>query len=75
MIPITALTALAAYIVSAAAHGGITSMSIGSTTYPGWAPFNPPAGQVSAERPYSSYNPILDPLDPTLRELCLVVLP
>jgi len=41
-------------------------MSVGSTTYTGWSPYIPAAGQVSAERPYSSYNPSLDPVDPTM---------
>ncbi|QRV94464.1 glycoside hydrolase family 61 protein [Ceratobasidium sp. AG-Ba] len=31
-----------------------------------WQPYNSPTGQVTAERPYSSFNPILDPVDPTM---------
>ncbi|KAI0076808.1 hypothetical protein K474DRAFT_1691167 [Panus rudis PR-1116 ss-1] len=52
--------------ISIAAHGGVTSWSVGSTTYPGWQPYLSPAGQDTAGRPYSSYNPILDPVDPTM---------
>ena len=71
MIQITALATLAAYVASVAAHGGVIGLAIGSTTYPGWAPFNTPAGQSSAERPYSSFNPITVATDATLREFNL----
>lgn len=66
MLSNTKLLGLAACISTVLAHGGVTSMSIGSTTYQGWQPYLPAAGQVTAERPYSSYNPILNPTDPTM---------
>ncbi|CAE7189188.1 unnamed protein product [Rhizoctonia solani] len=47
-------------------HGGVTSIAIGGTTYQGWQPFISAANQVTAGRPYSSYDPILDPVGPTL---------
>ena len=73
-------------VAAIAAHGGVTSWTVGSTTYPGWQPYltrkSPPipqsprvvvadlciaaAGQDTAGRPYSSYNPILDAVDPTM---------
>ncbi|KAG9020649.1 hypothetical protein FS837_007992, partial [Tulasnella sp. UAMH 9824] len=63
-----ALTALAAFLVSGAqAHGGVTSWSIGSTTYPGWQPYLPASQQsVTAGRPYTSYDPILNPTASTI---------
>ncbi|KAJ7581555.1 glycosyl hydrolase family 61-domain-containing protein [Mycena floridula] len=51
---------------SVLAHGGVLSVGIGSTVYPGWSPYNTPTGQTSIMRPWSSYNPILSPTDPTL---------
>ncbi|KAG8927997.1 hypothetical protein FRC03_011124 [Tulasnella sp. 419] len=57
---------VATQFASVLAHGGVTSFSIGSTTYPGWQPFNSPSGQVTAGRPYTSFNPILNPSDSTL---------
>lgn len=66
MLALSVLTAVASLITTASAHGGVISMSVGSTKYTGWAPFNTPAGQVSAERPYSSFNPITNPSDATM---------
>ncbi|KAG8954360.1 hypothetical protein FRC04_011686 [Tulasnella sp. 424] len=68
MIALSALTALAAFLVTGAqAHGGVTSWSIGSTTYPGWQPYLPAAQQsVTAGRPYTSYDPILNPTAATI---------
>ncbi|KAG8857647.1 hypothetical protein FRB96_005665 [Tulasnella sp. 330] len=60
------LVSLAAYIVTTAAHGGVIGLGIGSVNYTGWQPFNTPVGQISAERPYSSFNPITNAVDPTL---------
>ncbi|KAJ3488323.1 hypothetical protein NLI96_g2910 [Meripilus lineatus] len=53
-------------IAIVSAHGGVTSWTVGSTTYPGWQPYNSAAGQVTPGRPYSSYNPILNAVDPTI---------
>ena len=69
-----------------AAHGGVTSWTVGSTTYPGWQPYLsrtflssiptystphschlPSAvGQDTVGRPYSSYDPILNAVSPTM---------
>ncbi|KAH7339990.1 glycosyl hydrolase family 61-domain-containing protein [Rhizoctonia solani] len=48
------------------AHGGVTSIAIGGTTYQGWQPFLGPANQVTSGRPYSSYDPILNPVASTM---------
>ncbi|CAE6433770.1 unnamed protein product [Rhizoctonia solani] len=48
------------------AHGGVTSIAIGGTTYQGWQPFLGPSTQVTAGRPYSSYDPILNPVAATM---------
>ncbi|KAJ7780070.1 glycosyl hydrolase family 61-domain-containing protein [Mycena maculata] len=62
---LSALIALAS-LPKAFAHGGVLSYNIGGTTYQGWSPYNTPAGQTGIERPWSSYNPILSPTDPTI---------
>ncbi|KAJ7147688.1 glycosyl hydrolase family 61-domain-containing protein, partial [Mycena crocata] len=62
---LSALLALAA-LPQALAHGGVLSYNIGGTTYPGWSPYNTPVGQTSIQRPWSTYNPILSPTDPTI---------
>ncbi|KAG8892463.1 hypothetical protein FRC01_014156, partial [Tulasnella sp. 417] len=63
MIALSALTTLAAFLVTGAqAHGGVTSWTVGSTTYPGWQPYLPASQQsATAGRPYSSFDPILNP--------------
>jgi len=58
--------AILSYASSAAAHGGVTSWSVGSTTYQGWQPFLAPTGQSTVGRPYSSYDPILNPTAATI---------
>ncbi|KIY62202.1 lytic polysaccharide monooxygenase [Cylindrobasidium torrendii FP15055 ss-10] len=50
----------------ALAHGGVSGYDIGGKNYTGFAPFNSPDGQSTIERPYSSYDPILDATDPTI---------
>jgi len=50
---------------SVVAHGGVTSYKVGSTTYPGWSPYNPPP-QTTVERPYTTYDPILNAVATTL---------
>ncbi|KAG8938274.1 hypothetical protein FRC03_007442 [Tulasnella sp. 419] len=57
---------VATQFASVLAHGGVTSWSVGSTTYPGWQPYNSPTGQTSVGRPYSSFDPILNPSDAKL---------
>ncbi|KAJ7114035.1 glycoside hydrolase family 61 protein D [Mycena epipterygia] len=62
---LASLIALAA-LPKALAHGGVLSYNIGGTIYQGWSPYNTPTGQTGIERPWSSYNPILSPTDPTI---------
>ncbi|KIK62736.1 carbohydrate-binding module family 1 protein [Collybiopsis luxurians FD-317 M1] len=50
----------------AMAHGGVLSISIGSTWYNGWVPYNTPTGQTSIIRPWATYDPILSATDPTI---------
>ncbi|KAL0951995.1 hypothetical protein HGRIS_008649 [Hohenbuehelia grisea] len=58
------LAVLSSFLLSqVAAHGGVTSYTIGGTTFAGWQPYNDPSSQSSIERPYSSYDPILSPTD------------
>lgn len=67
MFAFTTLVALAsAALPRVAAHGGVLSYAIAGEWYWGWAPYDSPVGQTSIERPWSSYNPITDPTDPTL---------
>ncbi|KAF8602543.1 hypothetical protein BDV93DRAFT_494528 [Ceratobasidium sp. AG-I] len=61
-----AVSTLLSSVAYVSAHGGVTSFVIGGTTYQGWQPFLSATGQVTAGRPYTSYNPILDPVDATL---------
>ncbi|KAH8099847.1 cellulose-growth-specific protein [Cristinia sonorae] len=65
---LTAISALVVLskVISIAAHGGVTSWTVGGTTYPGWQPYMAPAGQKTAGRPYSSYDPILNPVAASL---------
>ncbi|KAJ7036621.1 glycosyl hydrolase family 61-domain-containing protein [Mycena alexandri] len=62
---LSGLIVLAA-VPKALAHGGVLSYNIGGQIYQGWQPYNTPVGQTGIERPWSTYNPILDPTDPTL---------
>ncbi|KAJ7483444.1 glycosyl hydrolase family 61-domain-containing protein [Mycena latifolia] len=62
---LSALIALTA-LPKALAHGGVLSYNIGGTVYQGWSPYNTPTGQTGIERPWSTYNPILSPTDPTI---------
>ncbi|KAJ6504504.1 glycosyl hydrolase family 61-domain-containing protein [Mycena vulgaris] len=62
---LSTLLALAA-LPKVLAHGGVLSYNIGGTVYQGWNPYNSPTGQTGIERPWSTYNPILSPTDPTI---------
>ncbi|KAJ6580771.1 glycosyl hydrolase family 61-domain-containing protein [Mycena capillaripes] len=62
---LSALIALAA-LPKALAHGGVLSYNIGGKVYQGWSPYNSASGQTGIERPWSTYNPILSPTDPTI---------
>ncbi|QRV94473.1 glycoside hydrolase family 61 protein [Ceratobasidium sp. AG-Ba] len=66
MYKFTVLAALLAQTGSILAHGGVISIGIGSTKYTGWQPYNSPSGQVTAGRPYSSFDPILNPTASTI---------
>ncbi|KAG8782482.1 hypothetical protein FRC12_020772 [Ceratobasidium sp. 428] len=59
-----AAAALFSSVAHVAGHGGVTSFSIGGTTYQG--PYLAASGQSTAGRPYSSYDPILDPMASTM---------
>jgi hypothetical protein len=59
---LASLIATLALARSAVAHGGVTSLSVGSTQYAGWSPYNG-GNQATAERPYGSYNPIQSATD------------
>ncbi|CAE6491286.1 unnamed protein product [Rhizoctonia solani] len=61
-----ATSALLASFGLVLAHGGVTSIAIGGTTYQGWQPYLAATNQVTAGRPYSSYDPILDPIASTM---------
>ncbi|EPS43036.1 hypothetical protein H072_2971 [Dactylellina haptotyla CBS 200.50] len=52
------LAAAALLASTVSAHGGVVSYSSGSTTWPGWQPYNSPSGQKSIERQYSSFDPL-----------------
>jgi len=60
-----ALIALAS-VACVAAHGGVLSYKIGSTTYNGFVPYNTPTGQTSIQRQWATYNPITSVSDPDL---------
>ncbi|KAF7371156.1 Auxilliary Activities Family 9 / Carbohydrate-Binding Module Family 1 protein [Mycena sanguinolenta] len=62
---LSALISLAA-LPKVLAHGGVLSYNIGGTIYQGWSPYNTPTGQTTIQRPWSTYNPILDATDPTI---------
>ncbi|KAI0758199.1 glycosyl hydrolase family 61-domain-containing protein [Fomes fomentarius] len=67
MFAFAALVTLAsAALPQVLAHGGVLSYVIEGTDYQGWAPYNSPTGQTTIQRPWSSYNPITDPTDPTV---------
>ncbi|KAK7686520.1 hypothetical protein QCA50_010118 [Cerrena zonata] len=61
-----ALTVILAQATSIVAHGGVTSWTAESTTYQGWQPYLSATGQDTVGRPYPSYDPILDAVDPTI---------
>ncbi|KAJ7065492.1 glycosyl hydrolase family 61-domain-containing protein [Mycena amicta] len=63
---LSSLFSLAVLLPSALAHGGVLSYNIGGTIYQGWSPYNTPTGQTSIQRPWSTYNPILNATDPTI---------
>ncbi|KAJ6262566.1 hypothetical protein Dda_3377 [Drechslerella dactyloides] len=64
------LAAAALLASTVSAHGGVTSYSSGSTTWPGWQPYNSPSGQKSIERQYSSFDPLMIPDLARINILC-----
>ncbi|KAI0066912.1 cellulose-growth-specific protein [Artomyces pyxidatus] len=62
----TLLIATSAVLPTAFAHGGVLSYSWGGQWYWGWQPYNSATGQTTIQRPWSSYNPITSPTDPTI---------
>ncbi|KAI0722548.1 glycosyl hydrolase family 61-domain-containing protein [Earliella scabrosa] len=67
MFAFATLVALAsAALPQVLAHGGVLSYKIDGQIFQGWAPYNSPVGQTSIQRPWSTYNPITDPMDPTV---------
>ncbi|PBK95460.1 glycoside hydrolase family 61 protein [Armillaria gallica] len=53
-------------ITQAVAHGGVLGYKIANTYYNGFLAYNTPVGQSSIQREWDSYNPITNPVDPSL---------
>ncbi|KAH7379456.1 glycosyl hydrolase family 61-domain-containing protein [Pyrenochaeta sp. MPI-SDFR-AT-0127] len=49
---------IASLLATATAHGGVDSYTVGSTTFPGWSPYNSFTSQKTLQRQYSSYDPL-----------------
>lgn len=58
---LTSALAALALASSVAAHGGVLWYQIAGSWYKGFVPYNTPVGQVSIQREWDTYNPILDP--------------
>ncbi|EIN08952.1 cellulose-growth-specific protein [Punctularia strigosozonata HHB-11173 SS5] len=63
---VLSLVSVVSYATTVMAHGGVTSYNIAGKAYTGWQPYNDPNSQISIERPYSSYNPIMSATDTTI---------
>ncbi|KAJ3545887.1 hypothetical protein NMY22_g2267 [Coprinellus aureogranulatus] len=63
---LSAALAASLYVGGVAAHGGVLSYNIGGKYYDGWKPYNSAAGQTTIQRPWATYDPILDPTSSTL---------
>ncbi|KAI1795017.1 glycosyl hydrolase family 61-domain-containing protein [Ganoderma leucocontextum] len=67
MFAFATLVALAsAALPKVLAHGGVLSYEIEGEILQGWQPYDSPVGQTTIQRPWSSYNPITVPTDPTI---------
>ncbi|KAF2684453.1 carbohydrate-binding module family 1 protein [Lentithecium fluviatile CBS 122367] len=55
----TTVAAAASLLVTASAHGGVGTYIVGSTSYPGWSPYNSASGQSTIQRQYPSFDPLL----------------
>ncbi|KAJ3493757.1 hypothetical protein NLJ89_g10946 [Agrocybe chaxingu] len=66
MLAIASLAALALSVQQVAAHGGVLYYSNGGNWYKGFTPYNTPVGQVTIQRPWNTYDPILDATAPTV---------
>lgn len=64
---ITSLAAGLALASTASAHGGVLFYIIAGTYYRGFKPYNTPVGQVTIQREWDSYNPLLDPTQDDMR--------
>ncbi|KAF2489221.1 hypothetical protein BU16DRAFT_553388 [Lophium mytilinum] len=54
-----AFATIAALVSLASAHGGVGVYTMEGKEYDGWQPYNSADGQVSIERQYPGYNPLL----------------
>ncbi|KAK7443768.1 Esterase/lipase/thioesterase [Stygiomarasmius scandens] len=61
-----AFSLIALPIKGALAHGGVLAYSNVGEWYNGWAPYNSPDGQSTIQRPWATYDPILDATDSTI---------
>nr|Q00023.1 RecName: Full=Cellulose-growth-specific protein; Flags: Precursor [Agaricus bisporus]AAA53434.1 cellulose-growth-specific protein [Agaricus bisporus] len=52
--------ALGLFAAKVQAHGGVIGYSWDGTWYEGWHPYNTPVGQTSIERPWATFDPIMD---------------
>ncbi|KAF8663689.1 hypothetical protein AX16_000864 [Volvariella volvacea WC 439] len=57
---LSAAVGLAYLAPSVQAHGGVLSYRIGGQWYEGWKPYNSPVGQTTIQRPWATFDPILD---------------
>ncbi|KAL0957121.1 hypothetical protein HGRIS_003214 [Hohenbuehelia grisea] len=55
-----------AFLPRVFAHGGVLYYSNGGSWYDGFKAYNSPSGQSTIQRPWATYNPIVDANDPTL---------
>jgi cellulase len=67
MVYSAALLAVVAAAAGVSAHGGVGSYTFGGKTYTGHSPYNSAAGQSTIQRPYSSFDPILNPSGANIR--------
>ncbi|TEB22332.1 hypothetical protein FA13DRAFT_1641619 [Coprinellus micaceus] len=63
---LTAALAASLYVGGVAAHGGVIAYSIDGKYYDGWKPYNSASGQTSIQRPWATFDPILDATSSTL---------
>ncbi|KAF2805923.1 uncharacterized protein BDZ99DRAFT_510880 [Mytilinidion resinicola] len=59
MVLYLAFATIAALVTLASVHGGVGTHAMEGKEYAGWQPYNSADGQVSIEREYPGYNPLL----------------